>query len=62
MIIYYDTICTHPIDHRGITCFSYVSIEVRKPLVIQGFAICLDLRLDTVLKGACLSTSLLSLL
>ena len=22
MIIYYDTICTHPIDHRGISCFS----------------------------------------
>lgn len=22
MIIYYDTICIHPIDPRGITCFS----------------------------------------
>ena len=61
MIIYYDTILY--LSHRPSWYnLVFLRIEVSKPLVIQGFVVCLDLRLSTVLKGACLSTSLLSLL
>ena len=39
-----------------------IFIDLSNPLVIQGFENCLNLRFDKDFSGACLFTSLLSLL